>query len=161
MLQNPSDSDATYREKYSGNVGYVANHNQCPRKKEKKGYSVKFSNKSYSNSKIREIMQTKEYIKLTNKRTGVEGIPSVIRRKYQVDAMPVRGLLRLKIVFGFKIGAYNFNKLIRYLKKKSILSSDTILSIAIYTFIGKKLSAIEDVNKCNYNKTSKTLVFGS
>ena len=134
--------------------------NQCPSKKEKKGYSVKFSNKSYSNSKIREIMQTKEYIKLTNKRAGVEGIPSVIRRKYQVDAMPVRGLLRSKIVFGFKIGAYNFNKLLRYLKKKGILTSNTILSIEIYTFIGKILSMIEDVNKCNYNKTSKTLVFG-
>lgn len=134
--------------------------NQCPSKKEKKGYSVKFSNKSYSNSKIREIMQTKEYIKLTNKRAGVEGIPSVIRRKYQVDAMPVRGLLRSKIVFGFKIGAYNFNKLLRYLKKKGILTSNTILSTEIYTFIGKILSVIEDVNKCNYNKTSKTLVFG-
>ncbi|WP_054739773.1 hypothetical protein, partial [Cellulosilyticum ruminicola] len=58
------------------------------------------------------------YIKLTNKRAGVEGIPSAIRKKYQVDAIPVRGLLRSKIVFGFKIGAYNFNKLLRYLKKR-------------------------------------------
>ncbi len=74
--------------------------------------------------------------------------------------MPVRGFLHSKIVFGFKIEAYNFNKLLRYLKKKGILASDTILSIAIYIFIGKKSSAIEDVNKCNYNKTSKTLVFG-
>ncbi len=34
-----------------------------PEQKRKKGYSVKFSNKSYSNSKIRELMQTKEYTK--------------------------------------------------------------------------------------------------
>jgi len=28
--------------------------------------------------------------------------------KYNEDAMPVRGLLRSKLCFGFKVGAYNF-----------------------------------------------------
>ena len=108
----------------------------CPVKKEKKGYSVKFSSKSYSNSKVRNEMKTKEYIQLTNKRAGVEGIPSVIRRKYQVDTMPVRGLLCSKLWFGFKIGAYNFNKLLRYLKKKGILASEK--SISLYFYINNK-----------------------
>ena len=133
---------------------------KCPAKKEKKGYGVKFSNKSYSNSKVREKIQTKEYIKLTNKRAGVEGIPSVIRRKYQVDTMPVRGLLRSKIEFGFKIGAYNFNKLLRYLKKKGILNANSLLIIHIYTFIGKIIDMKENVNKSNNITTSKTFVFG-
>lgn len=156
---------------YSGKNSYIAKfkdeqcekcplRNQCPAKKEKKGYSVRFSSKSYSNSKVRENLQTKEYIKLTNKRAGVEGIPSVIRRKYKVDAMPVRGLLRSKIVFGFKIGAYNFNKLLRYLKKKGILVFNLAWEIYIYTIIGKRINIIGNLNKSNGTMTSKTYVFG-
>ena len=36
-------------------------------------------------------MGEKEYIKECNQRAGIEGIPSVLRRKYNVDNMPVRG----------------------------------------------------------------------
>lgn len=133
---------------------------QCPVKKEKKGYSIKFSNKSYSNSKVRQAMLTKEYIQLTNKRAGIEGIPSVIRRKYQVDAMPVRGLLRSKIVFGFKVGAYNFNKLLRYLKKKGMLGYNTILVVYLYTFIGNFINVAKTVCVAIRLKISKTSVFG-
>ncbi len=108
---------------------------KCPIKKEKKGYSVKFSSKSYHTSKLREEMQKKEYIQLTNKRAGVEGIPSVIRRKYQIDTMPIRGLLRSKLWLGFKIGAYNFNKLLKYLGRKGILMTKIIFQRIINTFI--------------------------
>ncbi len=133
---------------------------QCHTKRDKKGYSVKFSNKSYELSKMREILNTKEYIQLTNKRAGVEGIPSVIRRKYQVDAMPVRGLLRSKIWFGFKIGAYNFNKLLRYLKKTSILVSICIIINAIYIIIGNYIHRQEFFIKAHQKRISKVPVFG-
>lgn len=36
-------------------------------------------------------------------RKGVETVPSVIRNKYLVDKMPVRGKLRTKQFFGFKV----------------------------------------------------------
>ena len=133
---------------------------QCPAKKEKKGYSVKFSSKSYSNSKLREAMKTKEYIQLTNKRAGVEGIPSVIRRKYQVDSMPVRGLLRSKLWFSFKVGAYNFNKLLRYLGKKGVLCFNCILNTYLYTFIGNFTDVIKIVYEIFKFRTLKTPVFG-
>ena len=45
-------------------------------------------------------------------RNGVETIPSVLRRKYQVDRMPVRGRLKTKVFFGFKMFALNFSKLL-------------------------------------------------
>lgn len=131
----------------------------CPVKKEKKGYSVKFSSKSYSNSKLREKMKTKEYIQLTNKRAGVEGIPSVIRRKYQVDTMPVRGLLRSKLWFGLKIGAYNFNKLLRYLKKKEILAFENNISLRFYINNRKYNSLRQKVVKIWIFSTQKTYVF--
>lgn len=45
-------------------------------------------------------------------RNGVETIPSILRRKYRVDSMPVRGKLKTKVFFGFKMMALNFSKLL-------------------------------------------------
>ena len=47
-------------------------------------------------------------------RNGVETIPSVLRRKYNVDHMPVRGKLKTKVFFGLKMFALNFSKLWLY-----------------------------------------------
>jgi hypothetical protein len=58
-------------------------------------------------------MDTNEYIELANQRAGIEGLPSVFRRIYNVDSMPVRGELRSKIWFGFKVLASNVKKLIK------------------------------------------------
>jgi hypothetical protein len=38
--------------------------------------------------RLRKTMGEKEYIKECNQRAGVEGIPAVFRRKYNVDDMP-------------------------------------------------------------------------
>ncbi len=47
-------------------------------------------------------------------RNGVETIPSILRRKYHVDDMPVRGKLKTKVFFGLKMFALNFSKLWLY-----------------------------------------------
>lgn len=44
-------------------------------------------------------------------RNGIETVPSLLRRKYHVDHMPVRGLAKTRIRFGFKMLALNFTKL--------------------------------------------------
>lgn len=51
-------------------------------------------------------------------RNGVETVPSILRNKYTVDKMPVRGKLKTKQFFGFKVDALNFSKLIRFTKGK-------------------------------------------
>ena len=51
-------------------------------------------------------------------RNGVETVPSVLRNKYAVDKMPVRGKLKTKQFFGFKVGALNFSKLLRFTQGK-------------------------------------------
>lgn len=51
-------------------------------------------------------------------RNGVETVPSIIRNKYGVDKMPVRGKLRTKQFFGFKVAALNFSKLRRFIEGK-------------------------------------------
>lgn len=51
-------------------------------------------------------------------RNGVETVPSIIRNKYLVDKMPVRGKLRTKQFFGFKVAALNVSKLLRFTQGK-------------------------------------------
>ena len=51
-------------------------------------------------------------------RNGIETVPSVIRNKYGVDRIPVRGKLRTKQFFGFKVAALNFTKLLRFIDGK-------------------------------------------
>lgn len=103
---------------------------QCPMKPQKKMKVVRFSDKSYRSAQLRALMATKEYRQLTNARAGVEGIPSVLRRRYRVDEMPIRGLVRSKIWFGLKIAAANFKSLIKGLRKKERVS----LPVFLYSF---------------------------
>ena len=51
-------------------------------------------------------------------RNGAETVPSIIRNKYGVDKMPVRGKLKTKFFFGFKVAALNFSKMLRFIKGK-------------------------------------------
>ena len=53
---------------------------------------------------------------ITRIRNGIETVPSVIRNKYLVNKMPVRGKLKTKLFFGFKIVALNISKLIRFIR---------------------------------------------
>lgn len=65
--------------------------------------------------KATSYMKTLEFIELAKIRNGVESLPSILRRKYRVDEMPVRGRLKTKLFFGFKVAALNFKKLLDYL----------------------------------------------
>src|SRR6056297_536838 len=85
---------------------------QCRIQFRKKTNTVRFNRSRYLRDKIREKMDTKEYVELTNQRAGIEGLPSVFRRKYNVDNMPVRGEVRSKFHFGFKVLAINTKRLL-------------------------------------------------
>ena len=81
--------------------------------------SISFSENDYESGRLRKQMGTKEYNKLTNQRAGIEGVPSALRRSYNVDNMPVMGLVRQKFFFSFKIAALNFRKYLKgYLNGK-------------------------------------------
>lgn len=105
---------------------------KCPVKTQKKFNTIRISEKRYQTDLQRAKMSLPEYIELTNQRAGVEGIPSVLRRRYQIDTMPVRGLLRSKLWVGFKIAAYNFKKLLSQFLKGGIA-----FLCGIYTYILK------------------------
>ncbi len=60
--------------------------------------------------------KTEEFISRSRFRNGVETILSILRRKYGVDHMPVRGLIKTKFYFGCKIGTLNFRKFCKFMQ---------------------------------------------
>lgn len=59
-----------------------------------------------------------EFKKLTRQRNALEGVPSVLRRKYDVDHMPVRGYVRSKLWFFLKVGAVNARRMVVWAAKQ-------------------------------------------
>lgn len=88
---------------------------QCNPKISNKTSAVYVSKSSHERAKAQRYTQTWQFKFLGRIRNGVETIPSILRRKYHVDQMPVRGKIRTSHLFGFKIGALNFRKLLKYL----------------------------------------------
>lgn len=86
----------------------------CKPKFHKTKASLILSVKTMSRAKYLRYMKMEEFKALAKIRNGVESLPSVLRRKYHVDTMPVRGKLRTKLFFGFKIASINFKKLMAF-----------------------------------------------
>lgn len=70
--------------------------------------------KAVNRAKMLRYMKTEEFQELAHFRNGVEAIPSLLRRRYHVDKIPVHGKRRTRLHFGFKIAALNFQKLLDY-----------------------------------------------
>lgn len=96
------------------------NQAKCKVKLQTKTAVVNVSAKMVQRAKQMENMKTEEYIELSRSRNGVEAIPSLLRRKYHVDDIPVMGKVKSKLFFGFKIIALNCNKLQRFCKKQRV-----------------------------------------
>ena len=74
------------------------------------------STKSNQRAKQQRERSTEDFKKQSRFRNGVETIPSILRRKYGIDKIPVRGLIRSRFFFGCKIGALNIKKFCRYMQ---------------------------------------------
>ncbi len=89
---------------------------QCHPKVNKRTCRKTVSQKSKQRAVQQQQRSSGEFKKTSAFRNGVETIPSILRRKYHVDKMPVRGKLRSKFFFGCKIGALNFKKFCKYMQ---------------------------------------------
>jgi len=96
----------------------------CPVTKQKKNYLLEVSETKLHRARIIAKMGTKEYKEIASKRAGVEGIPSVLRRKYGIDHLPVRGKVRSKVWLGFKVAAINCKRLIKGVVNKGKGTND-------------------------------------
>ena len=90
---------------------------ECHPKEQRNSYAIHVSGKMISRAQYLKKLSTEEYLMLTRQRNAVEGIMSVLRRRFHVDDVPVFGYIRTKMSFMMKIGAYNFNKLRRHLRR--------------------------------------------
>ncbi len=121
VKSNFNEETGTYTAKFDKNDCLDCPYSSsCRIQEQVKFNSARFTEQRYATAKLRELMKTDEYIKLTNQRAGIEGVPSVFRRKYNVDHMPIRGLVRSKFWFGLKIAASNVKKLFKGLKLAGI-----------------------------------------
>jgi len=85
---------------------------QCVGTKQKKSVVVRITNKQVIRAQQAKKMDEEQYKMIINKRNGVEGLPSLLRRKYGVDHMPVRGIVRTRLWYALKIAAINSTRLI-------------------------------------------------
>lgn len=95
-------------------------YDHCRAKLQKKKSVVRISRKIIETARLRNKMGTKEYKKSMCKRNGIEGIPSILRRKYQIDKMPVRGVVRTQPFIACKYTAINFKKYMKWVEEKDI-----------------------------------------
>ncbi|HEC93486.1 MAG TPA: hypothetical protein ENI51_10960 [Candidatus Atribacteria bacterium] len=101
---------AHFNKKHCSNCPF---RKDCPVVEQKKSYLFKVSEKTLHRSQLITKMGTPEYQELARKRAGIEAIPSILRRRYKIDHLPVRGLIRVKVYLGFKISAINCKRLIK------------------------------------------------
>ena len=101
--------------------------NDCKSKPQKKNYAVHASASMVSRARYSEKLSTAKYIELTRLCNAIEGIPSVLRRKYHIDEIPVFGKLRSRQFILFKIGAYNFGKLFRHNRRLRVESAQNLV----------------------------------
>jgi hypothetical protein len=93
------------------------NLGRCIVKEQRRTYAASFSLKKLTADRYRSLLGTERYQALADFRAGVEGVPSVLRRAYDIDGPPVRGLVPTSIWDHFKVMAYNFRSYYSYYQK--------------------------------------------
>jgi hypothetical protein len=113
---NPTkDTFSAYFEK--GTCEGCPHRAECMIVQQRKRMAIKFTGTAYNRSVYSANLKTDEYKNYARVRNGVEGVPSVLRRKYNVDSMPVFGLKRSRLWFGLKIAATNVRRVIALSKE--------------------------------------------
>jgi hypothetical protein len=131
---NSTFKEGSYRAHF--NVKHCSNcplRENCSVVKQKKSYLFNVSEKRVHRCQLIAKMGTSEYQEITSKRAGIEGVSSVLRRRYRVDYLPVRRLVRSKMYLGFKILAINCKRLIKGLINAPLLE----LSNLLYNYLFK------------------------
>lgn len=77
--------------------------------------TVKVAKRTSYHAEQQRYLKTDEFKKLARFRNGVETVPAALRKRHKVDRMPVRGIIKSRLCFGFKIAAFNVRKLVKYM----------------------------------------------
>ena len=90
-------------------------HSQCHPKEHKRVATIKIAMRTAFHARQQRFLKTEEFKTLAHFRNGIETVPAALRSRHHVDRMPVRGYIKTKLFFGFKVAGMNARKLIRYL----------------------------------------------
>ncbi|WP_412679862.1 transposase [Caldifermentibacillus hisashii] len=82
---------------------------------------MSFSESKRKTGEIRSKIGSKRHKELSNYRAGIEGTPSVLKRVYQLEHLPVRGRVRSKIWVYASIIAQNFKRCVKCLRKMAVV----------------------------------------
>jgi len=109
----PGDGGESLKEDYTS----CPHKDSCFVKERKRFNAVTIIDKKLIADRYRSLLGTVRHQMLAGFRAGVEGVPSVLRRVYRIDDLPVRGLVRTRIWDHFKIMACNFKSFYGYCKR--------------------------------------------
>ncbi len=77
--------------------------------------TIKLARRTSYHAEQQRFFETEKFKEYARFRNGVETIPAALRKRHNVDKMPVRGLIRSRLYFGFKVAAMNVRKLVKYM----------------------------------------------
>ena len=103
------------------------NKDKCHAKIFKKVAKVLVTKKSLVRASLEKMISSKEYDLYRRIRNGVETIPSILRRNYNLEKLP-RGKQCGKFFFGSKIAALNFRKLFCFVRGSSSYAQNPLLT---------------------------------
>lgn len=101
---------------------------QCRPQFFKRVAKVKVTGKQIRRAQMQAQMKSEEFKLFARLRNGVETVPSILKNVYDVNHMPVHGMIRCKFFFGSKIAALNFRKLFRYRKQQGNYAQNPLLA---------------------------------
>lgn len=110
----------------------------CQPKMQKTAAVVTVTKKQISRARYLKHLKSEAFKAFANFRNGIEGVPSLLRRRYHVDKMPVRGFVRTKLWFSLKIDALNVKSLLKGInqREKEQKTRETLLA---QRFLGIKI----------------------
>ncbi|HAL74056.1 MAG TPA: DDE transposase [Clostridiales bacterium] len=109
-----SNTDSCFAHFNKGVCSKCPLRQHCGVKFQKKTGLVRVALKTIHRAQYLVKLGQTEFKKLTRQRNALEGVPSVSRRKYDVDHMPVRGYVRTKLWFFLKVGAVNARRIVEW-----------------------------------------------
>lgn len=149
--QYKEKTDSYYAHFNKGTCSTCPLRHHCGVKLQKKTSLIHVSGKTIRRAAYMKKLGEPEYRKLTRLRNAVEGIPSVLRRKYRVDNMPVRGYVRSKLWYFLKVGAMNTRRVLEWAKEQSsLLYFHLFQAVTIFFNLEKRLRSRQLVLPGNF-----------
>jgi len=113
---------------------------RCPGVFQKKAALIVIKDTALKKAEFAQKQDTEEYWTLAKKRNGVEGVPSILRRRYGIDHMRDKGLVRKRQRLGIKLMAVNAVRLTKWRKSRGKSASAVLcfLFVSFFNLIFRK-----------------------